>query len=322
MEEPLLSKNNNRFVLFPIKHQRVWDYYKKHQQAFWTAEEIDFASDMSDWETLSYNEKTFIENILAFFAGSDGIVFENINNNFAEEIQVPEIRCYYGFQGMMENIHSEVYSMMIETYVKDPERKNELFDSINRMPSIKKKADWACQWMSTDRPFAERVVAFAIIEGIFFSGSFCSIFWLKNIKGKMTKALAKSNELIARDESLHTEFAVYLYTSHIVNKLSQERINEMFNQAIDMEKEFICDSLKCNLLGMNSDKMKEYIEFVSDRLLIQLGYSKIFNSKNPFSFMDSICLDGKSNFFEQRVTEYNRAEQVNTNSEFKILDTF
>jgi ribonucleoside-diphosphate reductase beta chain len=322
MEEPLLCKNNNRFVLFPIKYQRVWEYYKHHEQAFWTAEEIDFASDISDWETLSYDEKTFIENILAFFAGSDGIVFENINNNFAKEIQVPEIRCYYGFQAMMENIHSEVYSMMIETYVKNNDRKTELFESINRMPAIKKKADWACQWLNSEIPFSERIVAFAIIEGIFFSGSFCSIFWLKNIKGKMTKALAKSNELIARDESLHTEFAIHLYTSYVVNKLSQERIHEMFTEAINIEKEFICDSLKCNLLGMNSLSMKEYIEFVSDRLLVQLGYTKLFNSKNPFSFMESICLDGKSNFFEQRVTEYNRAEQVNTSSEFKILSSF
>ena len=320
MEEPLISKVSNRFVLFPIKYQKIWEYYKKHVQAFWTAEEIDFSADISDWESLSDNEKTFIEHVLAFFAGSDGIVFENINNNFAEEIQIPEVRCFYGFQAMMENIHSEVYSLMIETYVKDPQRKDLLFNAIERLPAVKKKADWACKWLDRNNLFAERLVAFAIVEGIFFSGSFCSIFWLKNIKGKMVKALAKSNELIARDESLHTEFAIHLYT-YIVNKLSQERINEMFSEAVNIEKEFICESLQCNLLGMNSDKMKEYIEFVSDRLIVQLGYIRMFNSKNPFSFMDSICLEGKTNFFEQRVTEYNRAEQIN-NSDLKLLSQF
>lgn len=320
MEEPLISKVSNRFVLFPIKYQEIWEYYKKHERAFWTAEEIDFSADISDWESLSDNEKTFIEHVLAFFAGSDGIVFENINNNFAEEIQIPEARCFYGFQAMMENIHSEVYSLMIETYVKDPKRKDLLFNAIERLPAVKKKADWACKWLDKTKLFSERLVAFAIVEGIFFSGSFCSIFWLKNIKGKMTKALAKSNELIARDESLHTEFAIHLY-SYIINKLSQERINEMFNEAVNIEKEFICESLQCNLLGMNSDKMKEYIEFVTDRLIVQLGYIKMFNSKNPFSFMDSICLEGKTNFFEQRVTEYNRAEQVNK-SDLKLLSSF
>jgi ribonucleoside-diphosphate reductase beta chain len=320
MEELLTNKVNNRFVLFPIKYQKIWEFYKKHQQAFWTAEEIDFSSDMSDWETLTENERTFIENTLAFFAGSDGIVFENINNNFAEEIQIPEVRCFYGFQAMMENIHSEVYSLMIDTYVKDPARKDELFNSIEKLPEVGEKAKWACQWLDSSKPFSERLVAFAIVEGVFFSGSFCSIFWLKNIKGKMTKALAKSNELIARDESLHTEFAVHLYT-YIQNRLSQERIEEMFKTAVDIEIRFICESLKCNLIGMNREKMKEYIEFVADRLIVQLGYSKLFHSKNPFSFMDTICLEGKTNFFEQRVTEYNRAEQLNT-SELKVLDSF
>jgi len=320
MTEPLTDKVNNRFVLYPIKYQSIWNYYKKHQQAFWTAEEIDFSADLSDWESLSRDEQIFLENILAFFAGSDGIIFENISINFTEDIQIPEVRFFYGFQAMMENIHSETYSLMIHTYIKDPIRKDELFHAIEKIPAVKKKAEWACKWLSKDLPFAERLVAFAIVEGIFFSGSFCSIFWLKHTKGKMIKALAKSNELIARDESLHTEFAVHLYT-FIVNRLSQERINEMFTEAINIEKEFICDSLQCNLIGMNKEKMNQYIEFVTDRLLTQLGYTKMFNSKNPFSFMESICLEGKTNFFEQRVTEYNRAEQVNT-TELKILNDF
>lgn len=320
MSEILTDPVNNRFVLFPIKYQEIWSFYKKHQQAFWTAEEIDFSSDISDWETLTENERIFIENTLAFFAGSDGIVFENINNNFAEEIQIPEVRCFYGFQGMMENIHSEVYSLMIDTYVKDPVRKDYLFNSIEKLPEVGEKAKWACQWLDSSKPFAERLVAFAIVEGVFFSGSFCSIFWLKNIKGKMTKALAKSNELIARDESLHTEFAVHLY-GYINNRLTQERIEEMFKKAVDIETSFICESLKCNLIGMNSEKMKEYIEFVADRLIVQLGYNKLFHSKNPFSFMDTICLEGKTNFFEQRVTEYNRAEQLNI-GELMVLDSF
>jgi len=320
MEEFLTQKVNNRFVLFPIKHQSIWEFYKKHVQAFWTAEEIDFSADMSDWESLSNDEREFIENILAFFAGSDGIIFENINNNFAEEIQIPEARCFYGFQAAMENIHSEVYALMIETYVKDPKRKEVLFNSIEKIPAIKRKAEWTCKWLNNEIPFVNRLVAFAIVEGIFFSGSFCSIFWLKNVKGKMTKALAKSNELIARDESLHTEFAIHMY-SFIINKLTQAEIEDMFITAVTIEKEFICDSLKCNLIGMNNVKMCEYIEFVADRLIVQLGYTKIFNSKNPFSFMDSICLDGKTNFFEQRVTEYNRPEQLNKNK-LSILEDF
>ena len=320
MTEPLLDKLENRFVLFPIKYHDVWAAYKKHQQAFWTAEEIDFSADKQDWESLNSDEREFISHVLAFFAGSDGIVFENINCNFAEEIQVPEIRCYYGFQAMMENIHSETYSLMIETYITDPAEKKKILNGINELPGVKKKADWACQWLNNSIPFQERLIAFAIVEGVFFSGSFCSIFWLKYSRGKMTKALCKSNELISRDESLHTEFAVLLY-SHIQNKVSNDRVIEMFKSAVEIEKEFICDSLKCDLLGMNKTKMCEYIEFVADRLLIQLGYQKIYNTQNPFSFMDSISLDGKTNFFEQRVTEYNRSEQIDT-TELKILNSF
>ena len=322
--EPLLDKQNNRFVLSPGNYPKVWEYYKKQQRAFWTAEEIDFSADMSDWETLSVDEKHLIENILAFFAGSDGIVFENINNNFAEEIQIPEIRCCYGFQAAMENIHSESYSLMIDTLVKDSKRKEELFDAINKIPAVEGKAKWACKYLdSKQASFQERLLAFAIVEGVFFSGSFCVIFWLKNIKGKMTKALAKSNELIARDEGMHTDFAVFLYTEYIKNKLSQDKVNEIIQEAVDLEIAFICDSLKCDLIGMNKKHMSDYIKFVADRLLTQLGYSKIYNTECPFDFMKTMSLDGKSNFFEQRVTEYNRAEQLNNGlTSAVILDDF
>ena len=312
-EEILTKKNPRKYVLFPIEYPTVFEMYQKQQQAFWTAEEIDFSADISDFNKLSSNEQEFIENILAFFAGSDGIIFENINCNFAEEIEIPEVRFCYGFEAMMENIHSQCYSLMIETYVKDPIRKDQLFNAIEKLPAVKEKAEWACKWLDRDIPISKRLVAFAIVEGVFFAGSFCAIFWLKNTKGSMTKALAKSNELIARDESLHVEFTVLLY-SYIVNKLSEEEIHALFNEAVEIEKRFITESIKCQLLGMNKEKMIQYIEFVSDRLLNQLGYNKIFNVSCPFSFMDTISLDGKTNFFEQRVTEYNRAEQLNTSS--------
>lgn len=324
MTEPLLDKQNKRYVLFPIKYLDIWNYYKKQERAFWTAEEIDFSSDLSDWDTLNDNEQTFIENILAFFAGSDGIIFENINCNFAEEIQIPEARCCYGFQAMMENIHSESYSLMIDTLIKDPIKKTKLFNALEEIDAVKEKGIWACKYLNKDSiSFPERLVAFAIVEGIFFSGSFCAIFWLKNIKGKMSKALAKSNELIARDEGMHTEFAILLYNNYVSNKLSESKIHSLFNEAVNLEIKFICDSLNCNLIGMNSNSMTIYIKFVADRLLTQLNYSKLFNVENPFSFMDTIMLDGKSNFFEQRVTEYNRAEQVNSGiSNTDILEDF
>ena len=322
--EPLTQKNPRKYVLFPIEYPEVFAMYQKQQQSFWTAEEIDFSADISDYSKLNDNEKEFVENVLAFFAGSDGIIFENINCNFAEEIEIPEVRFCYGFQAMMENIHSQCYSLMIETYVKNPIRKDQLFNAIEKLPAVKEKATWACKWLDQTIPLGKRLIAFAIIEGIFFAGSFCAIFWLKNTKGLMTKAFAKSNELIARDESLHVDFSVLLY-SYIVNKLTEEEVHELFKEAIEIEKKFITESLKCSLLGMNSEKMIEYIEFVSDRLLNQLGYSKLFNVKNPFTFMDTISLDGKTNFFEQRVTEYNRAEQVNSNSGLSntdVLDDF
>lgn len=318
--EPLLNEVNNRFVLLPIVWQDVWKAYKKHQQAFWTAEEIDFAADLPDWNKLSNNEKFFISHILSFFAGSDGIVFENIKINFIEEVQIPEVRAYYGWQGAMETIHSETYANMIDTFIQDSSEKLKLLNGIKELDGVKKKAEWACKWLNKDLPFAKRLLAFTIVEGIFFAGSFCAIFWLKYVKGLMTKALGKSNELIARDESLHTDFGVLLY-SYIENKLSSEEVSEMFKTAVEIEKEFICESFKCNLIGINADKMKTYIEFQADRLLQKLKYDKIYGVQCPFTFMDAISLDGKSNFFEQRVTDYNRPEQL-TDKKLEILEDF
>lgn len=318
--EPLLNEVNNRFVLYPIVWTSVWEAYKKHQQAFWTAEEIDFSADISDWEKLSSDEKYFISNILSFFAGSDGIVFENISINFIEEIKIPEIRAYYGWQAAMETIHSETYALMIDTYIRDQTEKIKTLNGIKELTGVKNKADWACKWLDSSLPFAERLIAFTIVEGIFFSGSFCAIFWLKYVKGLMTKALGKSNELIARDESLHTDFGILIY-SYVNNKLSKEKIHGMFKTAVDIEKEFICDSFKCGLIGINSEKMKTYIEFQADRLLQKLNYPKIYDADCPFEFMDTISLDGKSNFFEQRVTDYNRPEQIKDKT-LEILEEF
>ncbi len=318
--EPLLDKVNNRFVLLPIVWEDVWKSYKRHQQAFWTSEEIDFAADLPDWNNLTDDEKFFISHILSFFAGSDGIVFENININFIEEVQIPEVRAYYGWQSAMETIHSETYANMIDTFIQDSDEKLKLLNGIKELEGVKKKADWACKWLDSSLPFAKRLLAFTIVEGIFFAGSFCAIFWLKYVKGLMTKALGKSNELIARDESLHTDFGVLLY-SYIQNKLSTEEVSEMFNTAVNIEKEFICESFKCNLIGINAEKMKIYIEFQADRLLQKLNYDKIYNVKCPFTFMDTISLDGKSNFFEQRVTDYNRPEQI-VDKQLLELDDF
>jgi len=309
MTEILLREDPNRFTLFPIKWNDIWKAYETHKNAFWTAQEIDYSADLDDWGTLTYNEKYFIEHILAFFAGSDGIVLENLVSNFCREIQIPEVRCFYGFQAMIENIHGETYSLLIDTFVKDEKRKVELFNAIETIPCVARKAEWALKWVNNINPFSERLVAFAAVEGIFFSGSFCAIFWLKD-RGKMVKALGKSNELISRDEGLHTDFAVLLY-SYIQQKLSQERIEEIIREAVEIEENFICESLPCRLIGMNSELMREYIQFVADRLITQLGYNKIYNSKNPFKFMEAISLDGKTNFFEQRVTEYQLANHTN-----------
>ncbi len=317
--EPILSETSNRYVLQPIVWTKVWEAYKKHQQAFWTAEEIDFPADISDWEKLNDSEKFFISNVLSFFAGSDGIIFENLSINFIDEIKVPEIRAYYGWQAAMETIHSETYALMIDTYISE-ESKYKIFNGIQELPGVKKKAEWTQKWLNQDISFQKRLVAFTIVEGIFFSGSFCAIFWLKYVKKLMTKALGKSNELIARDESLHTDFGVLLY-SYIVNKLSPEEMKEMMKSAVEIEKEFICDSFQCNLIGINADSMKTYIEFQADRLIEKLGYEKIYHVECPFSFMDTMSLDGKSNFFEQRVTDYNRPEQIE-DKQLEYLEDF
>ena len=303
----LLTENTNRFCIFPIKYNDIWNAYKTHQKAFWTAEEIDFTADKNDWEKLTKNEQFFIENILAFFAGSDGIVIENLVTNFCQKVQLPEARCFYNFQAMIEQIHSEVYSLLIDTYINDNTKKLKLFHAIDTIPAVAKKAQWALKWIKSDA-FVEQLVAFAIVEGVFFSGSFCAIFWLKQ-RGLMAKALGKSNELIARDEGLHCDFAILLYTKYVENKLSRDRVYQIISEAVTIEKEFICDAIPCALIGMNSTLMHQYIKFVADRLLTQLGYEKLYNVENPFPFMEITSLDGKTNFFEERVTEYSLASQ-------------
>ena len=322
--EPLLEDNDFRYVLFPIPSYRkpIWDAYKKHMSCFWTAEELDIAADKNDWDNLSKDEKHFIEHILAFFAGSDGIVLENLLENFSTEVQWPEVRCFYAFQGMIENVHSEVYSLLIDVYVENPVRKKQLFEAIDEIPAIKRKAEWAKKWMSKKQPFSHRLIAFAVVEGIFFSGSFCAIFWLKN-NGKMVKALGTSNELISRDEGMHTDFAVLLF-SYLQNTPDQSTVNDIFIDAVNIEKEFICDSLPNDLQGMNKNLMSTYIEYVADRLLLQLGFKKLYNSKNPFDFMEKTCLDGKTNFFEKRVSEYQHAHNASSKEErtFDVVDDF
>lgn len=315
----LLKENPNRFTLFPIKDDDIWTAYKLQQRATWTAEEIDYSADLNDWETLSDDEKYFIENILAFFAGSDGIVLENLIQNFCSDVQLPEAKCVYAYQAYIENVHSEVYSLLIDTYVKNEQRKKECFNAIEQIPCVKKKADWAMKWISSDKSFAHRLIAFSVVEGVFFSGSFCAIFWLKS-KGRMVKTLGKSNELIARDEGMHTDFAILLYHK-LDTRLEESVVHDIFSEAVEIEKEFICDSLKCSLIGMNKVLMSEYIEFVADRLLTQLGYSKLFNTVNPFEFMNQIGMDGKTNFFEQRVTEYQIGGDDTINN-FVIDDDF
>ncbi len=319
--EPLLNVSN-RFTLFPVKYPDIYKAYKQAQNSYWTAGEIDYSADLNDWEKLDKDEKFFIENILAFFAGSDGIVIENLLSNFCKEVELPEARCFYAFQSAIESVHSEVYSLLIETYINDAKKKDKLFNSIQKIPSIRKKAEWAVKWINDSDSFAERLVAFAVVEGIFFSGAFCAIFWLKN-KGKMVKSLGHSNELIARDEGMHTAFAVLLY-QHLKKKLSQERIEQIVKDAVNIEEEFICKSLPCNLIGMNAKKMSQYIQFVADRLITQLGYSKVYKVENPFSFMETLCLDGKTNFFEKRVSEYKNPSEVSSKGSrnFELDDDF
>ncbi len=308
-QEPLLQENPNRFVIFPIQHHDIWEWYKKMEASFWTAEEIDLHQDLNDWNTkLNKDEKYFIKHILAFFAASDGIVNENLAENFVNEVQYSEAKFFYGFQIMMENIHSETYSLLIDTYVKDDAEKTKLFQAIEIFPAIKKKADWALKWIDSDS-FAERLIAFAAVEGIFFSGSFCSIFWLK--KRGLMPGLTFSNELISRDEGVHCDFAVHLHNNHLVNKVPKERIEEILLDALQIEKEFITESLPVSLIGMNAKLMTQYLEFVTDRLLVELECEKKHNVTNPFDFMDMISLQGKTNFFEKRVSEYQKAGVLN-----------
>jgi len=304
MKEHILEENKDRFVMFPLKYHDIWDMYKNQQHSFWTAEEIDLAQDLTDWnEKLNDNEKHFIKMILAFFAASDGIVNENLAENFLKEVQYPEAKSFYGFQIMMENIHSETYSLLIDTYIKDSDEKDRLFHAIDNYESIKKKADWALKWINSDS-FAERLIAFAAVEGIFFSGSFCSIFWLK--KRGLMPGLAFSNELISRDEGLHCQFACLLHNKHIQNKVTPERIKEIICSAVDIERVFITESLPVSLIGMNDKLMQQYIEYVADFWLVELGCQKVYNSENPFDFMEMLSLQNKSNFFEKRVAEYQK----------------
>ena len=311
--EPILSENKNRFVIFPIKHHDIWEWYKKMEASFWTAEEIDLSQDLSDWNNkLNHDEKYFIKHILAFFAASDGIVNENLAENFVNEVQYAEAKFFYGFQIMMENIHSETYSLLIDTYVKDEAEKDQLFNALEVFPAIKKKADWALKWIESDS-FAERLIAFAAVEGIFFSGAFCSIYWLK--KRGLMPGLTFSNELISRDEGVHCDFAVHLHNHHLVNKVPKERIRTIIVDALNIEREFITESLPVSLIGMNATLMTQYLEFVADRLLVELGCDREYNTSNPFDFMDMISLQGKTNFFEKKVAEYQKAGVMNNDSE-------
>ena len=303
--EPILQENKDRFVLFPIQHDDIWKFYKQEEASIWTAEEIDLSQDIIDWETkLTDNERHFIKHVLAFFAASDGIVNENLAENFLSEVQYTEAKFFYGFQIMMENIHSETYSLPIDTYIKDKDEADKLFHAIDHFDAIKKKADWAIKWIESPN-FAERLIAFAAVEGIFFSGSFCSIFWMK--KRGLLPGLTFSNELISRDEGLHCDFACMLHNDHIVNKVPKERITQIITEALDIEREFIIEALPVRLIGMNSELMTQYLEFVTDRLLQELHCDKIYNVENPFDFMDMISLQGKTNFFEKRVSEYQKA---------------
>lgn len=305
--EPLLKEDPNRYVMFPIQHDDIWKMYKKQMDCFWREEEVDLSRDYKDWVKLSENEQYFVKMVLAFFAASDGIVLENLGMRFMSEVQPAEAKAFYGFQMMMENVHSSMYSLLIDTYIKDKEEKQKLFQAIDNFPCIKKKADWAIKWINDqESTFARRLVAFACVEGIFFSGSFCAIYWLK--KRGLMSGLTLSNQFISRDEGMHTDFAVLLY-SKLVRRLSQEEIHQIIREAVEIEKEFICDALPCRLIGMNSVLMSQYIEFVADRLTVQLGYDKIYHSGNPFDFMEMISVENKSNFFETRVAEYSLSDK-------------
>lgn len=316
VQEPLLKEDDSRFVMFPIEHLDIWSMYKKQVECFWRAEEIDLSKDIVCWNKLNDDEKYFIKMILAFFAASDGIVLENLAMRFMTEIQSAEARAFYGFQIAMENIHSETYSLLIDTYIRDEIEKKKLFEALNNFECIKKKADWAIKWINDKRSsFATRLIAFACVEGIFFSGAFCSIYWLK--KRGLLPGLTFSNELISRDEALHTEFAVLLFNK-MLKKPNKKKICEIIKEAVEIEREFICEALPCRLVGMNSKSMCEYIEFVADRLALQLGCNKIYNASNPFDFMEMISVEGKTNFFEKRVGEYALANKERDDSVFDL----
>ncbi len=318
--EVLLDENKDRFVLFPIKYPKIWEMYKRAEQSFWTAEEVDLHADQKDWDRLTNDERHFIKHVLAFFAASDGIVNENLAVNFMREVQLPEARCFYGFQIMVENIHAEMYSLLIDTYIKDSTEKNYLLKAMDNVACVQKKAAWALKWIENGS-FAERLVAFAAVEGIFFSGSFCSIFWLK--KRGLMPGLSTSNEFISRDEGMHCDFACLLY-GMLENKLPKQQVMDIIRNAVECEHEFVTDALPVSLIGMNSKMMCQYIEFVADRLLISLGCDKIYNSTNPFDFMEMISLQGKTNFFEKRVSEYKKAGvgQQQAENSFKLDEDF
>lgn len=323
-EEPILKENKDRFVLFPIVQPDIWKFYKQAEASFWTAEEIDLSQDLTDWKNLNDGERHFITHVLAFFAASDGIVNENLAEHFVSEVQYTEAKFFYGFQIAIENIHSETYSLLIDTYVKDAKEKDKLFHAIETMDCVKKKAEWALRWIDKGT-FQERLIAFAAVEGIFFSGSFCSIFWLK--KRGLMPGLTFSNELISRDEGLHCDFACHIYTEHVVNKLPKQSIIDIIKDAVEIEKEFVTDALPVNLIGMNSVQMCQYIEFVADRLLNELVGEKVYNATNPFDFMEMISLRGKTNFFEKRVAEYQKAgvmksTEKETSPKFSLNEDF
>ncbi len=319
--EPILTGDNSRFTQLPVRFPWLQEAYQVHESMFWSSGEIDYSADYDDWLSLTDEERFFIEHILAFFAGADGIVLENLITNFCQEVKAPEARNFYAFQAMIENVHGMTYALLIEAFVKDQIRKDELFNAIDRIPCVKRKAEWAMKWLNPSRPFEERLIAFVVVEGVFFSGSFCSIFWLKS-RHKMSRALGKSNELIARDEGMHTNFGILLY-EHLNNKVEEDRVHEIFKEAVKIEEEFICESLPCKLIGMNSELMREYIRYVADRLLVQLGFSRIYNAENPFDFMQAICLEGKTNFFEERVSEYQHSSvAVPTSESWDITTDF
>ncbi len=320
--EPILLKNNDRFVLFPIEHNDIWQFYKKAEASFWTAEEIDLSQDLIDWnEKLTDDERHFIKHVLAFFAASDGIVNENLAENFLSEVQYTEAKFFYGFQITIENIHSETYSLLIDTYIRDDKEKTYLFNAVDTIPCVKQKADWALRWIE-EGSYAERLIAFAAVEGIFFSGSFCSIFWLK--KRGLMPGLSFSNELISRDEGLHCDFACLLYNNHLVNQLPKETVTKIITDAVEIEKIFVTDAIPVKLIGMNADLMQQYIEFVADRLLGELGCDAVYKATNPFDFMDMISIQGKTNFFEKRVAEYQKAGVLNSgeNQSFSLDEDF